>query len=389
MHSRKIIFVRERPTLWAVLVVTIASYISIALTYDRYTPMDLVILVLIGIIHTCYQVKGWSIENQTKLGLFFYFGIQILLTSVVLYWTKGATFLLMMPIPSIAICLLPMSGAIVVGSLVVVVETWVWGLGLGWAGIGQEFLMSVSSVFFVMAFTQVAVKEKDVRKEAERLAEELGEANQKLREYAVQAEELAAAKERNRISREIHDSLGHYLTAIHMQINAAKAVFDQDANKALDAMNKAQSLALDSLAEVRRAVAALRITPLEGKQLIHQIQELVDASNVSGICTTFQVIGEERHLEAPVELALYRVVQEGLTNVRKHSCAKNAAVVLDFSQPGFTRLTIKDDGNGAVADKPSGFGLIGLRERLNLCGGRLTIASAEGTGFSLEAEVPG
>ena len=99
---------------------------------------------------------------------------------------------------------------------------------------------------FVVVFTQIAVREREARAEVERLAAELTEANRKLREYADQVEELATARERNRLAREIHDSLGHYLTVVNVQIEAARAVID-DRDRALDVLRKAQLLTHEGL----------------------------------------------------------------------------------------------------------------------------------------------
>jgi signal transduction histidine kinase len=103
----------------------------------------------------------------------------------------------------------------------------------------------------------VAVREQRGRAEVQRLADELGVANRQLREYAGQVEELAAARERNRMAREIHDTLGHYLTAVNMQLEAARALLATDPEKAADGMSKALALTHEGLADVRRSVATL------------------------------------------------------------------------------------------------------------------------------------
>src|SRR5512140_1806651 len=96
------------------------------------------------------------------------------------------------------------------------------------------------AVMFVAFFSRLTLAEQRAREEVERLAAELAEANRKLRNYAVQAEELATTKERNRLAREIHDTLGHYLTVINVQLSAAQAVMETDHQRAADALGKAQ-----------------------------------------------------------------------------------------------------------------------------------------------------
>jgi signal transduction histidine kinase len=230
------------------------------------------------------------------------------------------------------------------------------------------------------------LNEQQARERAERLMVELEAANVQLAAYATQAEELAMTQERNRLAREIHDNLGHYLTIVNVQIEAAKVVLDSDPDRALDAMNKAQELAQRGLTRVRESVAALRESPVSNRPLDQAIASLVRETQSSGIVTAFEVTGEPQTLDNKVALALYRAAQEGLTNVRKHARASRVDVLLDFP-PGEVRLEVQDNGVGA-AETTGGFGLLGVRERMQLLGGSLEISTGEGKGFCLMASVP-
>ena len=198
---------------------------------------------------------------------------------------------------------------------------------------------------------------------------------------------MAAARERNRLAREIHDNLGHYLTIINVQIEAAKATLDSDSKRTWDALNKAQELARKGLTSVRESVSALRVSPVENRSLNEVISTLVDETQATGITAKFDVLGEPRAVDEKVALALYRAAQEGLTNVRKHAIASCVDVELDFSRPDKIRLSVRDDGAGA-ADTSSGFGLVGIRERIHLLGGDCKIKTQVGKGFCLEVSVP-
>ena len=244
-----------------------------------------------------------------------------------------------------------------------------------------------SAIFFVAVFTQSRLNEQQARENAERLMAELEEANVHLAAYATQAEELAMTQERNRLAREIHDSLGHYLTIINVQIEAAKVVMNSDPERAWDAMNKAQDLTQRGLTRVRESVAALRESPVSNRPLREAIASLVEETQNTGIVTAFKVAGEPQTLENKVALALYRAAQEGLTNVRKHARASRVDVLLDFSQPGEVRLEVKDNGVGAAATT-GGFGLLGIRERVQLLGGRFEASTGIGKGFCLTVSVP-
>jgi signal transduction histidine kinase len=247
-------------------------------------------------------------------------------------------------------------------------------------------VISGSAVFFVAAFAQMRLNEQQARQKAERLTAELEKANVQLAAYATQAEELAITQERNRLAREIHDSLGHYLTTVNVQIEAAKVVMNSDADRALDAMNKAQEMTQKGLTRVRESVAALRESPVSNRPLREAVASLVQEAQSTGIVTEFQVVGEPQTLENKVALALYRAAQEGLTNVRKHAHASRVDVLLEF-QPDEVSLEIRDNGVGAK-EPSGGFGLLGTRERMQLLGGRLEISTGVGKGFRLTASVP-
>jgi len=246
------------------------------------------------------------------------------------------------------------------------------------------------AVIFTLVFTLLAVHAERSRLEVQRLAGELTEANRLLREHAVRAEELAATRERNRIAREIHDSLGHYLTGVNIQLEAAQAVAQTDPDQARTALARAQLLTQEGLSDIRRSLASLRAAPLENKALVDGIRELAEQNRSSGPRTEFVLLGQPRRLTPPAELSLFRTVQEGLTNMRKHARAGLCQITLEFTPTGRTRVSVYNDGCPPAPDAPrAGFGLIGLRERANLLGGTLVAEHTPHGGYSLKMEVPG
>ena len=237
------------------------------------------------------------------------------------------------------------------------------------------------------AFTHSAAYSSVEQQVRDRTAE-LEAANQQLRASAAQVEELATTQERNRLAREIHDGLGHYFTAINMQIAAGRAVLDRDRDCALMALEKAQQLTDEGLADVRRSVAALRESALGDRPLADAIATLIETYRVMDMSISLRTYGHPRPLAQPVRLALFRTAQEALTNVGKHAQAGHVEVQLDYRAPSAVRLSIEDDGLG-TCDTCEGFGLIGVRERVQVLGGTLRIASRQAQGFRLEVEVPG
>ncbi len=243
------------------------------------------------------------------------------------------------------------------------------------------------AILFVALIAQTSLNEQRARENAERLTLDLEAANHQLAEYASQAEELAATQERNRLAREIHDNLGHYLTIVNVQIEAAKVTCESDPARALAALDKAQEMARKGLSSVRESVAALRVSPVENRPLEDAIAELANESQAAGIATEFHLVGSLHPVEAKTALAFYRAAQEALTNVRKHSSASHVDVTLDFSEADLVRLTVRDDGVGA-SDVTGGFGLIGIRERVQLLGGVCRVETEIGKGFRLEVSIP-
>lgn len=211
------------------------------------------------------------------------------------------------------------------------------------------------------------------------------EARQQIRRYAAQVEELATTRERNRIARDIHDSVGHYLTVVHVQLEAARATVASDPDAARDCLVRAQDLAREGLAELRRSVTMLRSGAAESRPFALALAALVDEGD-HGVLAALVVEGTPRPLPAAVEFTLYRAAQEALTNVARHAEATAARCTLAYDERA-VRLTVVDDGVGAAATD-GGFGLIGLRERAHLVGGDVHITTAPGRGFTLAVSVP-
>jgi signal transduction histidine kinase len=239
---------------------------------------------------------------------------------------------------------------------------------------------------FFAAISTALIQQQKGRQRAEQLLAELEDAHEQLRAYAAQVKALAVAEERNRLAREIHDSLGHYLTAITMQLQAAGKLVAEQPERAAESIAKAEEMARESLAEVRRSVAALRTSPLDTVALGDAIGELVEALYDSGIATTFSVKGKSQSLPIQAKTALYRAAQEGLTNVRKHAKASAVEIMLAY-EPEQVMLTIADNGVGQRSTASDGFGLPGLRERLSLVGGTLEADNDPEGGFRLHVTV--
>ena len=351
-----------------------------------------VVVVGLGLLFVLLGVRGYELtwRIHPPVGPLVYFLVQSFLAGLIIYLSEAAGLmaLLVLPIVSQAAGDLPRRWTVVVCALALAalaVPVWLIADLVSALGAGASILVGI---VFTVTFTDIAVSEARARQEVERLAAELREANQRLREYAAQAEELATMKERNRLAREIHDTLGHHLTAVNVQLEAARAVLDADPERARQAVENAQAMTRQGLAEVRSSVAALRASPVERRPLPEAISDLVDELDASGLIAEFAVTGEPRELAPEAKLALYRAAQEGLTNVRRHARASWARVQLDYRDPARLRLTVEDNGVGS-GSLEGGFGLLGVEERIRLLDGQVRTETAPREGFTLVVEVPG
>jgi two-component system NarL family sensor kinase len=207
----------------------------------------------------------------------------------------------------------------------------------------------------------------------------------------AQSAELGAVEERNRLAREIHDTLAQGLTAITLQLETADALLEREpAPRAREAVQHALALARLNLEEARRSMLDLRAAPLEGRTLDEALAALADDWGARGHWQVkFESVGGERPLPLRVEASLYRIAQEALNNVIRHAQARTLKIELGIV-PTQVRLIIADDGRGFdPAAMPQGrFGLVGLNERVHLLGGTLKLESNPGAGTRVEVTIP-
>jgi two-component system NarL family sensor kinase len=206
----------------------------------------------------------------------------------------------------------------------------------------------------------------------------------------ARSSQLGAAEERNRLAREIHDTLAQGLSATALQLESADALLDSNPQRAREPLRRALSLTRSNLEEARRSVLDLRAAPLENRPLSEALKALVDRWEAeTGIGARFSAVNGSRPLPSRVEAALYRICQEALTNVARHAEAGRVGVRL-VATPQQVRLSVEDDGRGF---DPSGVpgdrhGLVGMRERAQMLGGILELRSSPGEGTKVEATVP-
>jgi signal transduction histidine kinase len=375
-----------------IMVVLAAGGTMLFMREKPYEPLELFIFIGLCLAYTVFCLRGyeWLTKFNRALAVWLYFLIALPLgaTIEIIGGLSGAFWILLLPLAGVAVSSAPVWGTVVLCALIVAVQSGIIAyFNNDFDYFAPNALSFTAGVLFIVMFTVIAEQEEKSRAKVEQLAEELHEANQQLRQYAAQVEELATTKERNRLAREIHDSLGHYLTVVNVQIEAARVLLRTSPDKAETNLLKAQTLAREGLAEVRRSVAALRTSPTEGKALTDLLRNLVEETRKTGLITDLVISGEPRLLEPQTEHTLYRAAQEGLTNVRKHANASQVKLCLDYNGGTSVSLQVEDNGVGTTSDE-NGFGLLGMRERVQLLGGKIQTQSEKGKGFRLEVELP-
>lgn len=208
---------------------------------------------------------------------------------------------------------------------------------------------------------------------------------------ADQATQLALVEERNRLARDVHDTLAQELTGIALQLEAADALLESKPERARERIQQALARTRESLEEVRRSVLDLRAGPLERLSLPNALEQLIarfeSEQNITIDCLIEQF---EQRLPARIEETLYRIVQEGLANIRKHSQASLVGLRL-WLEADEVHLQLSDNGRGFQPGRTQanhGFGLIGMQERAHLLRGSLQICSEAGKGVQITVRLP-
>ncbi|MEM7760669.1 MAG: sensor histidine kinase [Cyanobacteria bacterium P01_A01_bin.40] len=219
---------------------------------------------------------------------------------------------------------------------------------------------------------------------------ELKKANHKLREYALLIEDRAMLQERNRIAREIHDSLGHSLTAQNIQLANALMYLGSNFKRTENFLLKAKQLGSNALKEVRQSVSTLRSDPLQGKLLTVAIDELLkDFEYRTEVFFDYQSnISETITISREITTAVYRIVQEALTNMLKHSEATEVQLSLKIVDK-YLQVEIQDNGVGFTPqENTTGFGIQGMQERTTALQGKFELDSMSNKGCRIKVAIP-
>jgi len=213
-------------------------------------------------------------------------------------------------------------------------------------------------------------------------------ANEQLRQYALRIEDQATLQERNRIAREIHDSLGHALTAQSIQLENALLFLPAEAEKSQSFLQEAQRLGASALQEVRRSIAMLRSDPLHGRSVEEAIANAINEFQAATRIKPTYTLQLSQSVPRDIRTALYRIVQESLTNIYKHSAATEVNIHLQQVH-SVLHLQVTDNGQGFDPERnTTGFGLQGMRERIAALNGTFNLSSQPGAGCHINVSIP-
>ncbi len=250
--------------------------------------------------------------------------------------------------------------------------------------VAPVYLLSVAILVLLLNVLPTIVSVLAERERRQRA--ELEAAYHGIRRHAAIVEQLAVSRERNRLARELHDTLAHSLSAIAVQLEALRALLAHNPQAAEHAVSDMTALARSGLSDVRHAIQELRVDPVQTMGLEGALRDMLSQVEArTGLSTEMTVSGQESDLTLEEAGALYRIAEEALLNAERHAAASRLSLALEQNGPG-VRLVVADDGRGFDQERigPDRYGLIGMRERAAIIGADLDIVTAPGQGTRVQ-----
>jgi len=387
----------------AFITIAIGYLITVLTTPPELTPVNFLTFTVLQVLYCA--VLWWLARKHLSERLVALAVVLLSLLTLATGWL-GLTglqwdWLLYLVTASVYFGALSLRKAIVAGALLYL--SMMVNLGFldqwQWSHIYPSLLSLFPAYVFVAVFSLVLHILSVQKERAETLVHQLEESNAELEEahrqlqkYASEVEELAVVRERTRLAREIHDTLGHYLSILTIQLETISKLQERDPARAAVEIAEARRVASQSMQEVRNAIAALRPTSIATLTLTGAIAQLGREfeQNAPETALTLDLDTRLPPISPDLQVALYRAVQETLTNVRKHANASKVLVRLRYEDE-LLELLVLDNGLGPSSNANSqaeGFGLVGLRERIELLGGQVSHGPAEPAGYRVTVQVP-
>ncbi|AFY99143.1 sensor histidine kinase [Calothrix sp. PCC 6303] len=391
---------------WILLAITALTSLLPSRHQDESHPELTIFLFII------FAIMGLKLPMANEIQKIFYTAAQIILIIIInYYWVKAfGLFPVIFLILVIRSCLIfELSGRLVVTSLSFGLFIYtltnrmnnsparlaplapIYREKFRFFGFNIAILFCITLVFILLLMNTVLSERKS--------KEELAVANKKLREYALKIENQATLEERNRIAREIHDSLGHSLTALNLQLETGLKLWQSNPNKAKEFLTRAKGLGSTALQEVRDSVSAIRsykdsygvshnIQPWQEESFEKAIIALLNDVKHSTDVAPLYTISLEEPLTNDINIPIYRIIQESLTNICKYAKASEIRLEL-FTSRRKLHLQIQDNGVGFnPGQNTTGFGLQSMCDRAMALGGNLEIETSPGQGCMITVIIP-
>ena len=375
------------------IILTVAMIIMYGLTLKSNLvmrqPVNLVIFTLLMVVHTGLHWMSPAVGLNRTLSLI-YMTLQIGLVVILIVFTHNQTLVLGLFMGLIGETLgvvHPLRRSLLVIFLLIVATFLIQGLMFGWTGIFPFVISVIPLTFFVVIYVYLFTRQLEERARAEKLLKELETAHLQLSEYANRIEELTLTNERQRMARELHDTLSQGLAGVILQLEAAGQHLDEGhKEKALTIVKQTSSRARSTLAEARQVIDDLRNATPASVNLRDFIQAEADRfTSLTGLPCDVS-IDVNATISDQLALQIEKIISEGLTNIVRHAHANHSWIHLT-SNADKILLEIGDDGLGFDVDayqfESGHYGLVGIRERVRLAGGVLKVESHPGEGTLL------
>ena len=375
---------------WFMTIVIVGLYfVSLNDDPSLKEPQTFIPFTILVIIHIVLHWQLGNIIKQTNKPVW-YIVIQGVLAFMISWMAnEGMALALFMALIGEAVGLFGLSRqGLFAGVYYLIMLVVVLSQSSSWGSPGLIIISTIPMVIFVVIYVTLYMRQNDAREQAQKLAAELETANHQLAEYAAQVEDLTIANERQRMARELHDTLSQGLAGLILQLEAADAHLNNDrSEKAQSIISNAMEQARDTLSNARRVIDDLRQPVVDDLDSALRL-EVDRFTNATGIPVQYNADQSPPLPDSVIE-TLIRTAAEALTNIANHAQAQNVDVNIRVKDKNLL-MTIQDDGVGFDAGSiPSGhYGILGIKERVRLVNSSFYIQSETGKGTMLKIEVP-
>ena len=370
MKNKKLLFFLK-------IIITIILFLS-ALYFENAHQQRLIVLILIFVLFLVNNTAKYRFKAQNKFFILFFIDIALIYLMetnsrlLINYFFHSFYIIIFLE----ASLILPLKKGITIGIITVIISmikyVYLIYYKFNLSNVSQMvFFLMVNILILVIATFAQQTKEEKEKKDI--LYRELLDTHKQLKEYTDELKRLSAIEERNRIARDIHDTLGHNMTALIMQLQMAEHYAKSDEVKSTEMLNSSLNTAKESLTKIREVVETLRGKETSPEMAIKTLVE--EFSEKTGAEIELKTEGEMSN-NYGVNSAIYHILQEGMTNAIRHGNASKIWINLTYSNKNI-KFSIKDNGAGAVAFI-EGFGLKGIRERVESFGGKVEYKSQDG-----------